>query len=165
MTFEQALKLVLAHEGGYSNHPDDRGGETNYGIALATARANGYLGTMRDIPLHIVEGIYRKIYWDKVQADRLPAVLRYPIFDAAVNSGVSRSVIWLQEQMPELIRDGVVGAITLAETRKRNPHTLALRACLARLRFLASLDTFPTFGRGWTRRVSDVMGTIANAMP
>lgn len=164
MTFEQALKLVLAHEGGYSNHPDDKGGETNYGITISTARANGYRGAMRDIPMHIVESIYRKLYWDKLKADSLPAVLRYPMFDAAINSGVSRSVMWLQEQMPALIKDGVLGEITLSEIKKYNPNILALRVSLARLRFLTDLENFSTFGKGWTRRILSILENTSHAM-
>lgn len=38
---------ILSIEGGYSNNPDDRGGETNWGITKATARANGYQGEMK----------------------------------------------------------------------------------------------------------------------
>lgn len=44
------------------NDPSDKGGETNYGITVATARANGYKGAMRDLPLQTAKDIYRNEY-------------------------------------------------------------------------------------------------------
>ena len=63
MTIESLIDAVLDREGGYTNHPADRGGETNHGITAAVARANGYAGTMRDLPLDTALTIYRKLYW------------------------------------------------------------------------------------------------------
>ena len=56
-TFQDALKRVLKHEGGYIDHPSDPGGETNFGITKAVARNYGYSGSMRNIPADIVEKI------------------------------------------------------------------------------------------------------------
>jgi len=47
--FDTAFERLIGHEGGYVNHPDDPGGETNWGITLRTAREQGYTGEMRDL--------------------------------------------------------------------------------------------------------------------
>jgi lysozyme family protein len=67
------------------NNPKDPGGETNYGITKATARSHGYTGNMHDIPMSVVERIYRESYWKG--CDALPAGVDLCVFDFAVNSG------------------------------------------------------------------------------
>ena len=50
MTIEAMIDATIGREGGYSNHPADRGGETIWGITAAVARRNGYAGAMRSMP-------------------------------------------------------------------------------------------------------------------
>ena len=75
MRFEDAFKIVLGFEGGYVNDSDDRGGETNYGITASTlnsAKNKGWVPfniTIKDIKLEYAKTIYKKGYWDAVQAD------------------------------------------------------------------------------------------------
>lgn len=155
MTFEEALSHVLRHEGGYSNHSSDPGGETNYGITVAVARSAGYQGPMRNIPMDLVRQIYRRDYWEKAKCDHLPDSVRLIHFDSAVNSGVTRASRWLQTASGAAA-DGIIGPNTLRAVAA-NERGLALRYAALRLTFLASLGTFSTFGKGWVRRVSDVM--------
>src|SRR3546814_10787624 len=54
---------TLFRSGGYVDHPNDRGGPTNFGITQAVARANGYLGEMRKLPRETAKAFYRAIYW------------------------------------------------------------------------------------------------------
>lgn len=49
MTKDEIFAAILSREGGYVDHPDDRGGPTHWGITLTTARANGYMGDMRNL--------------------------------------------------------------------------------------------------------------------
>jgi lysozyme family protein len=69
MPFIHALTETLKHEGGYSNHPADRGGATNFGITERVARSHGYQGDMKDIPIDTVRNIYRTSYWEKLKLD------------------------------------------------------------------------------------------------
>lgn len=149
--FEKALAFVMKHEGGYVDHPDDPGGKTKYGITEATARLYGYKGDMRDLSPDQATEIYRKGYWLPVfdQFAYEPALC---LFDAAVNSGVPRSVRWLQEAVGVQV-DGALGPKTLAAALRRDPKHLALALSIVRLRFLTGLPTFDSFGRGWTRRI------------
>lgn len=156
MNFEDAIKRVLMHEGGYSDLAADPGGRTMYGITEAVAREVGYRGDMRELPLDLAKRIYRDRYWDAVRAEELPAEIRYPMFDAAVNSGPRQAIVWLQQAL-NVAADGIIGPVTLGKAHQVDPEQLH-RACLAsRLRFMTSLATWPTFGRGWARRICDVM--------
>ena len=158
--FRNSLALVLAHEGGYVNHPKDPGGATNRGITQAVYDAfRRYHGlkpqSVRNIADSEVSEIYNKNYWRLVRGDSLPCGVDYAVFDFAVNSGVSRAVRYLQ-RLVGVKDDGVLGVISLAaieEAAKRNEEQLIAQYCANRMAFLRSLSTFPTFGKGWTRRV------------
>ena len=155
MDFEKALDEVLRHEGGYSNHPSDPGGETMYGITKRVAMEHGYNGSMKAIPLHIVRDIYRRSYWYAGKCDQLPPVLRLIHFDSCVNSGVGRAAKWLQESVGA-VPDGIIGPLTLKAAGRAGVAELEKYAQI-RLAFLRGLTTFKTFGRGWTRRVDAVL--------
>lgn len=159
--YSACLKKVLEYEGGYVNHPSDPGGATNKGITQNTYNAwlkKQGMGarSVRDIPMDHVEAIYRNEYWNKVKGDQLPAGCDLATFDFAVNSGVSRAVKYLQ-RVCGVTQDGLIGPMTLAAIK---PST-AGELCDARLAFLKSLSTWPTFGRGWSARVSSVKALSA----
>lgn len=157
MDFDTALAFVLEWEGGYANHPRDPGGATNYGITQRTARAYGYPGSMRDIPMAWVRTIYKKGFWDACRCDELPEYypLRLAVFDAAVNSGPVRSIGWLQQAAGATV-DGKFGKQTLGAVLATPPALLAASHLRQRQQFLRGLKTWRTFGRGWTRRLDAV---------
>ena len=142
--FEQALRLVLKHEGGYVNHPADPGGATNYGITLAVYRQhinpNATADDVRRMNIEHAKAIYRKSYWNALGCDQLPGGVDYAIFDYGVNSGTGRAL-------------RVLRAIN---ERGGSPSQKINAICNERMAFLKRLGTWPTFGKGWTRRVSEV---------
>ena len=147
--FPKMVERVLSHEGGYVNHPKDPGGETNWGIAKRSyPNVN-----IRTLTREGAIAIYRRDFWDRVQGDKLPPALAFQAFDAAVNHGIGNAVRWLQRAAC-VADDGVIGPVTLAAIRKADAADLVLRFNAVRLEFYAKLSTFPTFGRGWTRRVA-----------
>ena len=152
-SFEKAIDRVLTHEGGYVNDPRDNGGETNWGVTIAVARANGYQGAMRAMSRNDAKAIYRKQYWDAVKADQLPFVVAFQLFDAAVNHGVRRAVLLIQQTVGTT-QDGVIGGKTIQAISSRDPQQLALLFNAVRLEFYAGLADFAHFGKGWTRRVA-----------
>ena len=152
MNFNQAFEKLIEHEGSYSFHPSDPGGETNHGVTKRVAVASGYSGAMKDLPLDTAKAIYRKNYWDSVSADKLPEGVRFDLFDGAVNSGVSQSAKWLQRAVG-VKDDGVIGAQTIAAAFVTGPK-LNARYNGARLMFMTNLHTWPAFGKGWARRVA-----------
>lgn len=158
--FSKALALVLAHEGGFVNHPADPGGATNRGVTQAVYDGwRGARGLSKQSVRHItnaeIEAIYRRDYWDKIRGDDLPGGVDYAVFDFAVNSGVARAIKYLQTAVG-VGADGIIGPKTLAMVQHHERARLIESICTARLNFLKGLGTFKTFGRGWTRRVEEV---------
>ena len=151
--FETEVERVLAHEGGFVDHPKDPGGATNFGITERVARANGYTGDMRSLPRGKAIAIYKSQYWDAVMGDSLPPALAGQVFDAAVNHGPGNASRWLQQAVGANI-DGEIGPETIKAAKTVSEAKAVLRFNAVRLEFYASLGTFPTFGKGWTRRVA-----------
>lgn len=156
MNFDEAFHKLLGHEGGYVNHPNDPGGATNWGITERVARQHGYTGDMRNLPVATAKEIYRKDYWQPVRADELPAAVRYAVFDGAVNSGVRQSARWLQRAVG-VTDDGAIGPMTLAAVGRFNGDTLLRLILSQRLRFMTDLQGWSSFGKGWARRIADLM--------
>lgn len=150
MNLEQSIKHLLGNEGGYSNNPADPGGETMYGVTLRVARAYGYTGTMKDLPWRTAMDIYTKNYWAPIKADQLPDALRFHVFDAAVNSGPGQAVKWIQ-RAAGITQDGLIGPQTISAASRVTPAQYSA----IRLRFMTDLATWPTFGKGWARRIAD----------
>ena len=123
MNFDKAFEKLLGHEGDFSDHAADPGGQTRFGVTEAVARENGYTGDMRELPVDLAKRIYRQRYWDAVRADDLPAPVRYPVFDAAVNSGPGQAVRWLQRALG-VADDGRIGPITMGAARVANGEAL-----------------------------------------
>lgn len=118
---------VIAREGGYVDHPDDRGGPTRYGITAAVARANGYDGPMQSLPRALAVAIYRKRYWEEpglgpVQA--LAPALAAELFDTGVNMGPGVAASFLQRALNALNRRQHDYA-DVAPTRRIDAATIA----------------------------------------
>lgn len=157
--FLKYLEWVLVHEGGYVNHPKDPGGATNYGITQDTY--NNYLHSSGKksqsvslITRREVEAIYRVKYWLAIKGDQLPVGWDYAVFDFAINSGISRAIKMMQLAVG-VSDDGVIGEKTLAAVRAA-PREALEKYINSRRDFLCSLKTFPTFGKGWLRRVDEL---------
>lgn len=156
MNFDQAFQTLLRHEGGFSNHAADPGKATMYGITEAVAREIGYKGDMRELPLDLAKRIYLESYWLPAKCPQLPADARYAVFDAAVNSGVSQSIKWLQRAL-DVQDDGIVGPMTLEAAAQADPEALTRRMLGQRLEFMTSLPTWGAFGKGWARRIAAIL--------
>ena len=126
MDVDALVEGLLDREGGYVNHPSDKGGPTCYGITTAVARDNGYAGAMQNLPHAEAAAIYRRLYWVRPRLDevakRAPAVAA-ELFDTGVNMGPAVAVTFLQRALtalnrngadyPDLVPDGRVGEQTL----------------------------------------------------
>lgn len=118
--FDKIFKDILLIEGGYSNNPQDPGGETKYGITKETAIRYGYHGNMRDMPLGTAKNIYergffKKYHFEKIQNTKIAGEL----FEFTVNSGRGKTAVkFLQRAYNALnkniilIEDGILGEHT-----------------------------------------------------
>jgi len=147
MTIQKIIAGVIDREKGYANNPNDAGGETMWGITIATARRNGYMGPMREMPREVAEAIYMKEYvtgpgFAKVAVTSM--AIAEELVDSGVNCGPSRPGKWLQRTLnllnrqaqlfPDLVVDGVLGPATqlalvyMLEHRGADGEKVILRA-------------------------------------
>jgi lysozyme family protein len=159
--FRKAMKPLLAHEGGFSNHPRDRGGATMKGVIQRVYDGYRRGRSLEPQSVQLISDaelmdIYKRDYWDKVRGDDLPAGVDYCVFDGAVNSGPGQAAKWLQRalRMPQI--DGNVGDATIDRARETEAIALIDSICDQRLAFMQRLDNWDAFGKGWTIRVRDV---------
>lgn len=154
--WKQSIQLLLAHEGGYVNHPSDPGGATNYGITIHDYRRyikpRGTPADVKAMPLSAAIQIYRQKYWEAQRCDELPDGVDFAIFDYGVNSGIGRSAKVLQRILG-VPADAKIGPKTIAAAHARREEQLIDAICDERLNFLQRLKTWRVFGKGWTRRV------------
>ena len=141
------IDAIIDREGGYVNHPADKGGPTCFGITEAVARAHGYAGAMRAMPRSDAVDIYLRLYWLRPRFDevaRRSGRLAEELFDTGVNMGPAVSVTFLQRALtalnrnakdyPDLTPDGRIGQATLAAldtflaSRGANGEVVLLRA-------------------------------------
>jgi len=158
-SYDEALRRLLAHEGGYTNDAADPGGPTNFGITIDDYRKYVKPGAtaadVRAMKLEEAKAIYRAKYWDAQRCDALPAGVDYAVFDYGVNSGIGRAKKVLQ-RVAGVAADGVLGPQTMQAVATHDPKQVIAAICDERLRFLRRLRTWPVFGKGWGRRVAEV---------
>lgn len=149
VTFDDAFERLIGHEGGYSNDSRDPGGETNWGISKRSyPREN-----IKDLTLDRAKAIYLRDFWKAAGCDHVPAGVRFDLFDMAVNSGVRPAVKTMQEAAGVVV-DGVLGSKTIKALQDTDHRLLVMRFNGARLRFMTTLAVWPTYSRGWARRIA-----------
>ena len=160
--FDECLQIILHHEGGYVNHPEDPGGMTNLGVTKRVYE--DWVGysvsehTMQNLTEEDVAPIYKKNYWDRIKADELPSGLDLCVFDFGVNAGTGRAAKYLQNLIGT-VADGGIGPNTLKALSKyvdsEGVESAIKNYQAERQSYYEKLKTFETFGRGWTRRVEE----------
>lgn len=158
----RALNEIIRREGGYVDHPDDRGGPTKYGITMRTlAEWRGKPQTDHDVG-ELTENEARQIYearYIQPFAKLWPAIADafQLIVDCAVHHGITRTTILMQRALG-VRDDGRLGPETIAaiEDRKSDLHRLLLAQ---RLRFIGEIITRnpsqAVFAAGWLNRLSE----------
>ncbi len=124
---DRLIEELIDREGGYINHPDDRGGPTRFGITESVARAHGYSGAMALLPREEAAAIYRRLYWLRPRFDEIAKRSRQvaaELFDTGANMGPAVATTFLQRALtalnrngkdyPDLVPDGRAGPRTLA---------------------------------------------------
>lgn len=133
-TPDDLIAGLKAIEGGYVNDPNDSGGETNFGITVAVARANTYMGAMKDMTWTQAAMIYKAEFWNKpgfaIVYNTYPRVAA-ELLDTGVNMGTAVAVMFWQRCLNVLYNagvgvDGVMhagGETLIATAAKRTAHT------------------------------------------
>jgi len=176
------IDALIEREGGYVNHPADKGGPTCFGITEAVARAHGFSGAMRNLPREDAATIYRRLYWLRPRFDQIAkrsSRVAAELFDTGVNMGPAVATTFLQRALTALNRtgkdyadltpDGRVGPMTLhaldsflASRGKPGGETVLLRAleALQGERYLRLAERRPAneaFLYGW---LANRIGTV-----
>ncbi len=162
-SFDKCFAIVVFEEGKYSNDPYDNGGATKYGITQKTLsdwrKKPVSADDVRELSLDEAKSIYDFLYWRVINGDAFPISVSLLLFDAAVNSGASQSVKWLQRALG-VKQDGNCGPITIAawkaaERSKIRPAVEVLSDFVSyRLKLMAEHEDYKRFGGGWFSRVA-----------
>src|SRR5262245_44001463 len=159
-SYNEALRRLLVHEGGYSNHPSDPGGPTNFGITIHDYRKyikpDATADDVRRMPVEQAKAIYKSKYWNVLACDELPVGVDYAVFDYGVNSGTGRAAKVLKRVLGLGADASPMLADVIAAARRRDARGMINSICDERMRFLQGLRTWPVFGNGWSRRVREV---------
>lgn len=102
MNIDEIIASTLKAEGGYSNHVEDKGGATRYGITEQVARSSGYTGDMRELGLDLAIKIYKSQYWLQPKFSQVAALsskVAMELFDCGVNQGTSAAAKHLQNTL------------------------------------------------------------------
>jgi lysozyme family protein len=169
--FTKAFQLVIAHEGGYGNDPDDPGGETYKGIARKIfskwdgwikidilKRQTGFPANLdKDVDLQQdVVDFYRVTFWDKMNGDNITnQQVAESVFDFGVNAGLGTSVS-LAQMVVQADPDGVIGQQSIEAINGFNPEHFIAAFTVAKIaRYISIVKKRPTSQKyfyGWVRR-------------
>jgi lysozyme family protein len=154
--FRRALVFVLENEGGDSDHPQDRGGRTRFGITAKTAKRHGF--RISELTRDQAAWIYHKEYWEYEWIS--DAALATKVFDLAVNMGSSAANKLLQQAANDcgmcLAVDGLIGPKTRLAVNSLQPEPLieklVLRVKERYAEIIAANPSQKVFERGWMNR-------------
>jgi lysozyme family protein len=132
---DSLIEELIEREGGFIDHPADKGGPTCWGITEAVARQQGYAGPMRQLPRHDATVIYKRLYWVNPAIDRIAVFapeLAAELFDTGVNMGTGTAIGFLQRALNALNRNGRDYADITVDRRIGPATLLALGAFFRR---------------------------------
>jgi lysozyme family protein len=180
--YRDAIKKVLQHEGGYVNHPNDKGGPTNWGVTQKTYNdymtkitGRAYQSTIDEIksmPIGNAINIYKALYWDKMSGDKIRKyAIAAAIFDQAINRGTSSAVKQAQRVLkknfnyPSIAEDGVMGAGTLTALNTVDEakflNSYLQESILAYNKIVQNNPTQSVFLSGWLKRVESLRSYVS----
>jgi lysozyme family protein len=139
----------MGHEGKYVNDPHDPGKETNWGISK---RAYPNL-IIKELTREDAKVIYKRDFWNKINASSLPEGIMFQLFDFAVNSGIEISIRYFQRALG-VADDGYFGPISDAAAHNMTETDMIMRLNAERLDFMTRLSNWKDFSIGWARRIA-----------
>lgn len=162
ITFDEAFRRLIGHEGGYSTDKRDAGNWTGGKVGVGTLKgtkygiaANTYPNLdIKNLTIAQAKEIYKKDWWDKLGGNGLHSAITFQLWDFAINAGKKRAVMELQQAVG-VTADGVIGPKTMEAVNAQDLNDVILTLTAERLKFYTSLGTWSTYGKGWTNRVAD----------
>jgi lysozyme family protein len=168
--FDYAVKETLNLEGGYSNNPNDTGGETNFGITHVTLKNAYDMGIVnytdvKQLTVEDAKKIYKRLYWDVIRLDEVKDKrIAATLFDICVNGGpgaAGRIVQYALTYMGETLDvDGKIGPTTMGLINKwciKRPMFLFIAInCEKYILYKKIIEKNPTqqeFALGWLKRI------------
>lgn len=148
--FAQCLSFIFLHEGGYSNDPNDPGGETNFGIAAAWQPGLDTSKLTRDQ----AASIYKREFWDLLRCDELPPAVACAVFNFGVQHGPIDAAMALQSVVGAR-PDGIVGPETVRMANAREALPTARDVIARSVIDQSKSRNWEKYRYGWTRRNLD----------
>lgn len=171
MNFRDMMERILAHEGGYTNNPLDRGNWTSGKVGRGKLKGTKFGVSAMSYPhldiLNLTRSDACEVYFEDFYCHFEGLVIgptaRYQLLDYAVNSGVGRATKALQKAV-SVQPDGVVGPKTRAAALRVGNNYIVMAVLADRLEFMISLSVWKTFGRGWAKRIAQNLRYAAEDM-
>lgn len=156
LSLNEIFDLVLKDEGGWTDHPDDNGGPTKYGILFSEWQKwvhprSTTLAQFKKITADDAKAVYRAWYWDPLACEKLPPGLAYMVFDCGLLHGIFNSARWLQIAV-NAKTDGHVGDKTIAAALSSDPAEVITKMHELRMKRIKAHADYKVFGRGWINR-------------
>jgi len=170
MDFNTAFNILVdpQHEGAYSNDANDPGNWTGGKKGVGTLKGTMYGVSAASYPgedianltLDRAKAIYARDFWGPAGCDALPDLLKYEMFDLAVNTsapGKPATAIKILQAAVGTMQDGILGPKTLQAAQSLDPNRALRRLQAGRLRYYTGLVNWPAYGKGWVNRVATNM--------
>lgn len=161
LTFDEAFKRLIGHEGRFTNDRNDRGNwttgiigkgqlkGTKYGISAMTYP---YLD-IKNLTLEQAKTIYKRDWWDALSANNLDTAIVFQVWDFAINAGMATAKRKLQSAVG-VADDGIIGNITLQAINNADLNDVLMKFNAERLTYYTKLSTWANYGKGWVNRVA-----------
>lgn len=168
LTFDQAFDRLIGHEGKFTNDRADRGNWTTGVIGKGSLNGTKYgISAMtypdldiRNLTLAQAKAIYKRDWWDKINAESIHTAIVFQVWDFAVNAGMGTAKRKLQKAVG-VAEDGIIGRKTLQAIQAVELNDVLLKFNAEKLKHYTSLSTWPRYGKGWTIRTAEQLNYAA----
>lgn len=162
LTFDQAFERLIGHEGKFTDDRQDRGNWTTGVIGKGQLNGTKYgISAMtypdldiRNLTLARAKIIYKRDWWDKINAESLHSAIVFQVWDFAVNAGMGTAKRKLQKAVG-VAEDGIIGKKTLQAIQAVELNDVLLKFNAEKLKHYTSLSTWSRYGKGWTIRTAE----------
>jgi lysozyme family protein len=174
---DQIIQGIVEREGGFVNHPNDRGGPTKYGVTIKTLEDwrmdEVTIADVQSLTIEKAFKIYRAKYFTKPKISQLPEAIHETMLDCSVHSGPSRAVKIMQACICETgiaspVIDGRIGPMTITAAKMvidaMGPATTNSALIEQRRMFFERIierdPTQEVFRKGWMNRLDHLEKSI-----